>query len=304
MTERGDASDGKARVRVGDPEERVELQAYEEFVRRAGEGQRVALVTVVDATKSVPRGMGATMVVAADGGTVGTVGGGDTEREIVAHALDSLKDGRARRVSYDSPGRAKSRVCPGASEFFIQPWVGDVRLHLIGAGHIARALAPMAMAAGFGVTVVDDRPGMPAPSDFPAEVHRVNGPFAETVRSLPFEDTGTFVVISTYEHGKDQEVLEACLDLPWRYVGMIGSRSKVATVMRNLGSDDARREALGRVRAPIGLDLGGRSPGEIALSVLAEMQSVRHGRDRIVPMSEKTARKTAEEAGTTREEKK
>lgn len=292
------------RVTEGHPEESLDLAAYEAFVRLADEGTPVALVTVVDATKSVPRGMGAAMAVTEDGLAAGTVGGGDTEREVVEWARKSLKDGRARRLSYDWKGRAETRVCPGASEFFIQPYTGSATLVLFGAGHIARALAPMALAVGFRVFVIDDRPGMPDPSDFPEGACLVSGPFEKSLADLPFDEENTFVVISTYKHGKDQDVLEACLDRPWRYLGMTGSRSKVATLFRNLGSDEGRREVLQRVRAPIGLDLGGRTPGEIALSILAEIQAERHDRDRIVPMSRRNKRNRTEGNESTREETK
>jgi xanthine dehydrogenase accessory factor len=293
----------RLRVAEGHPEESLDLDVYETFVRLAGEGKPVALVTVVDATKSVPRGMGAAMAVTADGPAAGTVGGGDTEREVVEWARESLRDGKARRLSYDFKGRAKTRVCPGASEFFIQPFTGRATLHLFGAGYIARALAPMALLAGFRVSVADDRPGLPDPSGFPGEARLVSGPFEDAVANLPFDADHTYVVISTYEHGKDQEVLAACLERPWRYAGMIGSRSKVATLFRNLGEDERRRAVLDRVRAPIGLDLGGRTPGEIALSILAEIQAVRNERERIVPMSEKNRSKTTKENESMQEER-
>ena len=267
-------------VEIGEPTERLELDAYAEFVRLAGAGLPVALVTVVGTDGSAPRGMGAAMAVRADGSIAGTVGGGNLEHEIVRHALLSLADGRPRRFHYDFSGGASQnleKACVGKTEFFVQPCLTAARLHLFGGGHIAIALAAIAEAAGFRVTVIDSRPGFPDPSRFPGTVRLVQGPLPDSIGPLPFDES-TYVVIVTHGHEQDETVLAACLGKPWKYLGMIGSRAKVARVFRSLGTDDAARRRLSEVRAPIGLDVGGRSPGEIAVSIAAEMIAVRYGK--------------------------
>jgi xanthine dehydrogenase accessory factor len=101
----------------------------------------------------------------------------------------------------------------------------------------------------------------------------------ESIGSLSF-GRSTYIVVVTYGHAQDETVLGACLKKEWRYLGMIGSRTKVATIFRNLSTDPNVQRLLSRVHAPIGLNLGGRSPGEIAVAIVAELIAVRHGRDR------------------------
>jgi len=280
-------------VQIGEPVERLELDAYREFARLAEEGRPVALVTVVGTQGSAPRGMGAAMAVREDGTISGTIGGGNLEHLVVRHALDALADGRPRRLHYDFAGGAGQnldKACAGKADFYVQPCLVLPRLHVFGAGHIGIALAPIAEAAGFRVTVVDDRPGYPDPSRFPRTVRLVHGALPDSVGPLPFDDS-TFVVIVTHAHESDEVALAACLARPWRYLGMIGSRAKVARLFQSLGHDEASRTRLDEVRAPIGLDVGGRSPGEIAVSIAAELLAVRYGRREVVTMRDRVRRK-------------
>jgi xanthine dehydrogenase accessory factor len=87
------------------------------------------------------------------------------------------------------------------------------------------------------------------------------------------------VVIVTRCHETDREILAGLIGQSFAYLGMIGSRRKVSTVMNELMSRGIAQEALSRVRAPVGLEIGARSPGEIAVSILAEIVAVRRGQD-------------------------
>ena len=268
-------------VAVGEGRESFDLEAYQEFVRLSREGEPAALVTVIGSAGSSPRGMGAAMTVRGDGSIAGTVGGGSLELLVIKHALEAMQDGRPRRFHYDYSGGEEQnleKACMGETDFFIQPSVRRPRLHIFGAGHIGVALASIAQQAGFQVSLADDRPGFPPALAVPAGVRVLDGPFEETISGLTF-DEATYAVIVTYGHTQDENVLRACLHLPWRYLGMIGSKAKVARVFEGVGVDQASRERLKAVHAPIGLDIGGRAPGEIAISIAAELLAVRHGRD-------------------------
>jgi len=268
-------------VAIGDSREWTDLEPYREFVRLGSEGVPVALVTVLATEGSAPRTMGAAMLVRHDGGIVGSIGGGDLEREMIRNALDAIQDGRPRRYHFDFTGGADEnleKACIGTTDFLVQPCVAKPHLIIFGAGHVGQALAPVAMAAGFRVSVADDRPGFPNPECFSEGVRLLSGPFPETIRALAF-GASTYIVVVTYGHEQDEAVLGACLKEDWRYLGMIGSRKKVATVFKNLKTDAEAEQRLSSVHAPIGLNLGGRSPGEIAVAVVAEMIAVRHGRD-------------------------
>jgi xanthine dehydrogenase accessory factor len=203
---------------------------------------------------------------------------------MVRHAIEAIKDGRPRRYHYDFSGGENQnlvKACTGTTDLLILPCLAQPHLIIFGAGHVGKALAPMGLSAGFRVTVVDDRPGFPNPNDFPSEVARINGRFEEIIDSLTF-DSATYIVVVTYGHVQDEAVVEACLNRTWRYLGVIGSRAKVAQLHENLGRDEESRRRLSRIHAPIGLRLGGRSPGEIAVGIIAELVSVRHGSNHVV----------------------
>jgi xanthine dehydrogenase accessory factor len=272
-----ESADHDPLVAIADPEESPGLEAIQAFGAATARGEVCALVTVVGAEGSVPRGMGAAMMVRPDRSIVGTVGGGNLEELTIDHALEAMRDGRSRRYHYDfthGAGRNIQKSCMGRCDFFVLPAAARPRLYIFGAGHVGLALAPMAQTAGFDVTVIDDRPDYPPLRGLPTGVRTLNVDFERAIGELDFDDQ-TYVVSVTYGHSADVRVLRRCLRLPARYLGMIGSRAKVAEVKRELGVDDATRQRLESLHAPIGLRLGGREPGEVAVSIVAELVAER-----------------------------
>lgn len=268
-------------VAMGDGREIADVSPLQAVIAQREKGEAVALVTIIRATGSAPRGMGSQMAVKADGSIVGTVGGGNLELFAIRHALESMKDGCARQLHYDfsgGEGQNVDKACTGTSDFLIQPFLGTPHLVLFGAGHIARALAPLAVSCGFRVTVADVREDFLDPRHFPEGARLVHGDFVEVARSIPFDAATTYAAIMTYGHSHDEEVLDACLGRPCRYLGLVGSKPKLAELWGHLGTTEERKGWLEEVHAPIGLNLGGRSPGEIAVSIMSEMLAVRYGR--------------------------
>ena len=271
-------------VAKGDGRETADAAAMEAVLACRRRGEAVALVTVIGATGSVPRGMGATMAVRKDGSIVGTVGGGNLELFTIRHALASIGDGCSRRLHYDfsgGPEQNVSKACCGTTDFFIQPFVEMPRLVVFGAGHVARALVPMARACGFSVLVADDRREFLDAATFPEGTEFLSGPFSETAAHAPLDES-TYAVIMTYGHEHDEEVLAACLNRPWKYLGLMASRAKVAELKAHLGTTDDARQLLEKVRMPVGLNIGGRSPAEIAVSIISEIVAERYGRSKSV----------------------
>lgn len=251
-----------------------------------GRRGRAALATVVGRQGSAPQILGARLLLHDDGEIVGTVGGGAIEAEVLAGCRQALRDGKPRRVDAQLV-RDLAMCCGGSMEVFVEVVEPQVRLFLLGAGHVAQALAPVAAAAGFAVHVLDDRDellGSPAFAGARTSSYDVD----ELSAALPDLGDGDYVVITTRDHARDEQALAHLLRRPHRYLGMIGSRRKVHAVLGRI----LRRELqlgralpdLSRVRAPIGLALGGRTPGEIAVSVAAELLAQRHG-GRAEPMS-------------------
>ena len=257
----------------------AELARLVAEVLEGGRGGAAALATVIGRSGSAPQIVGAKLLLLADGTFVGTVGGGAIEAQVIEACHATLREGRARRIEAHLV-RDLGMCCGGSMEVFVDHLQAQTRLFVIGAGHVAQALVPMASAAGFDVTVLDDREELllhPSFQAVRAEAYDVDE-LSDAIADLRDHDC---VLIVTRDHARDEQALAALLRRPHAYLGMIGSRRKVHTVLRRV----LRREELqgrpspdlSRVRAPVGLDLGGRTPGEIAVSILAELIAHRHG---------------------------
>ncbi len=163
-------------------------------------------------------------------------------------------------------------------EIYAEPVQPQPLLVLVGAGHIAHALAPMASAAGFDVVVLDDRASFANAERFPTASRCIVGDIAQSLQDLP-TDNRTYIVIVTRGHRHDADALRVALHKPAAYVGMIGSKRKITVIYRELlQQGEATLEQLAQVHSPLGLDIGAETVGEIAVSILAELIAVRRGR--------------------------
>ncbi len=251
---------------------------YSEISRLIGAGQEAAVATVVAASGSSPREAGAKMLVRPDGSILGTVGGGNIEKEVIQQALAVMRQGKARKIEYRlKPGDELGMICGGDMEVFIEPIITAPRLYIFGAGHIAVPLAQMAALVGFNITVIDDREGFATAERFPASGKNITGSFASAFGDLVI-DQSAFVVIVTHGHKGDEDVLAAALKTPAGYIGMIGSKEKNNAVYSHLLARGYTQQDLERVHAPIGVRIKAQTPAEIAVSILAELILVKSTR--------------------------
>ena len=249
---------------------------------------RVVLCQIVRAEGSTPGKVGWKLLARPDGSFVGNLGGGAFEALVKADALAKLRAGAGVGASEVKryylteeavKGEPTGMVCGGMAEVFLEVMVAAPVLVICGGGPVGQALARAAALAGFECLVADDRAEFRRPETFPAgtrlaEVEREHGEdFLAPVRNREL-----YVAVVTRCWETDTTALAAVLrQVPaeLRYLGLMGSRRKVARVREEL-------EALGfdlsgvRLRAPIGLPIGGDSPGEIAISILAEVISTRY----------------------------
>jgi xanthine dehydrogenase accessory factor len=243
--------------------------------------REAALATVIRRSGSAPQVAGAKMLVYADGRTLGTVGGGAIELEVLEACRSVLRTGKPRTVEAHLV-RDLGMCCGGAMEVFVEYLQAESRLIIVGAGHVAQALAPLARSIGLRVVVADDREELLEDPSF-EHVERLAFDADEIDEALPDLCERDFIVIVTRDHARDEKALAKLLERPHAYLGMIGSRRKVHTVLgRVLRRYDERgreRPDLSRVHAPVGLALGGRTPPEIAVSIAAELIALRHGGD-------------------------
>jgi len=188
-----------------------------------------------------------------------------------ARALEDLAAGRTAAIDLPEPDNA-------AASAYVDRIEPPARLVIAGAGHVGQALAEIAATLGFEVTIIDDRADYASAERFPRAAQRVIGEIEAELRRYPI-DPRTYVVIVTRGHRHDGKALSAVLDSPARYVGLIGSKRKVMTIFQDLLAQGASLDALCRVRAPVGLEIGAVTVPEIALSIAAELVAVRRGRD-------------------------
>lgn len=252
----------------------------EELLAAQAASRPVALATVIRAQGSVPRHAGAKMLVYADGRTSGTIGGGEMEARVVAAAKEALVDGQSRIVPYSlvDPKRGDPGVCGGQVEIYVEPYLGQDTLLVVGCGHVGRALASLGHWLGYRVIVHDDRPELATPENVPDADVYLSGPLHEALRDYPV-DSRTFVTLVTRNVMVDRQVLPSLLATPAPYVGVMGSRRRWEETKRLLLEDGVHPDTFARVHSPIGLELQAESPSEIAVSIMAQIILVQRGGD-------------------------
>ncbi len=160
-------------------------------------------------------------------------------------------------------------------EVLVEPLIPAPVVVIVGGGHVGQAVAVQASLVGFDIVVVDDRPEFTRPELYPDGATMRCGEIGTEVACLPLGED-TYVAIATRGHQHDSVALAACIHAPVAYVGMIGSRRKVAMIRRDfIESGKATAEEFDRVYAPIGLDIGSATVPEIATSIAAQLIAVR-----------------------------
>jgi xanthine dehydrogenase accessory factor len=243
-------------------------------------GEPGALVTIVATTGSTPQRVGAKMLVFGDGRIVGTIGGGCYENDASGKAREAILSRVPQLVHYeldDDFAQETGLICGGQMDVYIEPIEPSPELYIVGAGHVGFHLARIAQEVGFRVHVADDREKFANAERFPtaAEIVVDDIPAWIARAAIPAH---AYVVIVTRGHTNDLEALRALAPRDLRYLGLIGSRAKVARIYDALTANRMPPETLQRVHAPIGLDIGAVTPQEIAVSILAELIAVKHGK--------------------------
>ncbi len=190
-------------------------------------------------------------------------------------ATENFPGGDAIRPCLES-GRAQLFVVEKPLvEAFVEPLLPPPLLVVAGGGHVGHAVALEAQRVGFDVTLIDDRPEYADAALFPSGICVECGPVAQRIAACPL-DADSFVVLVTRGHRHDAEALAECIHRPLAYLGMIGSRRKVALVRKRfLESGLATEAEFDRVRAPIGVEIGAVTVPEIAVSIVAQLIAVR-----------------------------
>lgn len=311
---------------------------------RAGQG--AAIATVVETWGSAPRQPGSQLAISGTGQIMGSVSGGCVEGAVVEEALEALKDGRNRLLTFgvsDDTAFAVGLACGGTIRVLVEPvgvgegmpealladlvaaratraprayridldtWTRDLlapgqdaaidarfradrsgreeggpfvcihnpplRMIVVGAVHIAQALMPMARACGYDATLIDPREAFASRDRFPGETLMHDWP--DEAMAVLGLDARTAVVTLTHDAKLDDPAIETALASDVFYLGCLGSTRTHAKRVDRLTAKGFTEAQIARIHAPVGLDIGAKSPAEIAVSVMAQItQRLRRG---------------------------
>ena len=258
------------------------MKLYELMQEQADQlkaGQDFAVVTIVESV-NLARTSGK-MVVYPDGRISGTVGGGMWEQSAIHDALECLKTGKnaVKTYNFESELAKAGFQCSGEMTVFIEVCRNDaLQLIVVGGGHVGNAVIHAAQTVGFRVTLVDTRGEAEIGDSIRCADQFLHVKSFGDVAEMKLPAHGYYVV-STYGHMVDGAALGGVLKRgDATYVGMLGSRQKVRAIFGKLRDEGISQEILNTVHSPIGLDLGGETPAEIAVAVVAEILAVKNGR--------------------------
>ena len=232
------------------------------FAAAAAGGPPAAIVTLLRRSSREVIFSGR-LVVVADDTVLGTLGNSSLDRRAADAALKQIPHGTARLVSLDDE-----------YDVLVEPVVGRPQLTIAGGGHVSQAIARQAQLLDFDVTVVEDRPAFADAARFPG-ARVLTGEIADTLGGLEY-GWSSFIVIATRGHKLDADCVLAAVKTRARYIGVLGSRRKTVLIEKMLREEGVPQDRIEVIHAPVGLDLGGRTPAEIALSVLAEITQLRY----------------------------
>ncbi|MBA2284535.1 MAG: XdhC family protein, partial [Ktedonobacteraceae bacterium] len=250
------------------------MQEYATAITTALDGEHaVVLATIVAAAGAWRPCIGQQMLIHEDGTMLGILAPPTAPDTLTAQLQQAAQQAIAA-------GKAHTEKVPGPAnawmEIFIEPFVPPPVLLIAGAGHIAAPLAAIAHLMNYSVSVTDDRASFASRERFPGAKQILMGDIEAVLRNYPIT-ARTHIVLVTRAHAHDVHGLRTVINSPAAYIGMIGSQRRVWAVFKLLHQEGIPAEKLARVRAPIGLDLGGGTPEEIALCIMAEITMLHHG---------------------------
>lgn len=237
-------------------------------------GTSGALCTIIKTKGSTPRKEGSKMLVFENGSIVGSVGGGEVEARVIQEALNSIKSGKSRIISYDliDPDQGDPGICGGSLEIFVDPIDKPEELVVVGGGHVGKAVVFLAKWLGFRVILNDDRKEFCSPDLVPGADEYIHCPLAELPGKYQIPASAS-VVLATRNQKVDINGLPELLAIPTAYIGVISSKRRWQLTEEQLIESGVNKDNLKKIHAPIGLKIGAETPEEIALSILAEIIS-------------------------------
>lgn len=231
------------------------------------------------------------MIVLKNKKTFGTIGGGNLEYKVIDDAISVIENNIPQNFEHHLV-QDHQMCCGGSVTIYIEPVMKPKKLYVFGAGHIGKHVVRYTMPLDFQIHLIDERkPILETLQDPGIAVYNTN--HSNFLSQMSFQDE-PFIVICTHLHEYDREILAHCIRKPFAYLGMIGSKRKVAVTKKIFLKNQTATEAdLAKVDMPMGFDIGGSSPAEIAVSIVAKLIAVKNNRNQGLPLM--NSRSTANE---------
>lgn len=251
---------------------------FRELALAVAEKRAFALAIVIEALGSVPQRPGAKMIVYEDGTTLGTVGGGKMELNVIERARQAIKEGSPTVLSLKL-SKENGSLCGGSAKVYIEPILQSNELIVVGAGHIGFALASFSKTLGWQTVLLDSRVEyLNRAKEELAGVKTLLVDFADPFCDMAIKPTD-FIVVATFGHAHDFDAVQAAIKTKASYIGLVGSNSKRAALLQVLRDAGVPDEDIARVHTPVGLPIGAITPEEIAVSILAQVIQIHRSRD-------------------------
>ena len=223
----------------------------------------VAVATVVNSNNG---NIGKRIAVLPSGKAEGTLGNKALDEEAIKTAISCMPMGKTQRFETSS-----------GDEIFVVAYTSPPSILLIGGGHVNVATAQIAESVGFRVFVADDRKEFANKDRFPMAEKVFVGPYKDSIKQFDITPN-TAIVVASRGHQFDDVALEKAAETDAGYVGLIGSKRKALLIYESMLKNGISIDRIKSIHAPVGLDLGGRDPSEIAISIVSEILAWRHGK--------------------------
>ena len=260
------------------------MDIIEKIYRLKKDNIPFVIATVIEAEGSTPGKTGFKMIITESGETSGSVGGGLIEKLVEKQALHFLKRGMGGTKEYDLKGENVSSkevtgmICGGKVKIYFETHVPKRKVYIFGGGHVSQALERLLSTEKYSIVIIDNRKEFSSKSLHPFADKLICEEYINFLKDFE-PDAGSYAVIVTHGHKFDYDVLRMIIknNIPLKYIGMIGSKLKVKATIDKITKEFGNVN-LENLYSPIGIDIGGSSASEIAISIAAEMQAVEYNR--------------------------
>ncbi|SDS56835.1 molybdenum cofactor sulfurylase [Polaribacter sp. KT25b] len=244
------------------------------------EKKPVALVTITKCLGSAPCKVGSRMIVDKTKVVYGTIGGGKLEFEVIDKAINAIKENKIIEASF-TLGPEFEQCCGGKVELIIEPMNQSPELFLFGAGHIGVEISNLLVDTPFKTYLIDSRTDWFENLKLHESVKtcKVSENDFKTFKDVVTWGKNTYVLVMTHDHGIDLDIIAMAIPEEKKYLGLIGSKTKYVRFNNILKKELQIEEGMENVTCPIGLNLGGSTPKEIAIDCVAQLLQIHYNQN-------------------------